>query len=138
VVGVGSLVSSLCCAPSAAAELGARTCAAPLSSLCRMVATGSSILSYLSAYVTVQGRNIQNTLLEPRRNLACYKQGHALLNLVCMGTVHLYGVERLCRGEGNNTSHPKPSVTLSNDVLHRSYQPCPLPRLLPQLVHIPS
>jgi hypothetical protein len=49
VVGAGSLVSSLCYGPSAAAELGAGICAATLSSLCRMVATGSSILSYLSA-----------------------------------------------------------------------------------------
>jgi hypothetical protein len=92
VVGAGSVVSSLSCALPATAELGAGICAV-------------SLQNFLIDLRTLQGRNIQNTLLEPRRNLACCNQSYALLNLICMATVHLHNVGRLCRGEETDYSH---------------------------------
>lgn len=65
--------------------------------------------TFLTNLRTSQSCSIQDTLLEPRRNVACCKQIRALLNLVRIVRVHLYGIERLCRGEGDNNSHPQPS-----------------------------
>jgi hypothetical protein len=109
VVGAESFVST-------AAEFRARICAVP-SSLSR---TGGNRLFNLVLLICVRykGRNIQNTLLELRRNLLQAKS--RIFNLVNMATVHVQGVGRLCRGEKNDNSHPQPSGPSSNDGLNRT------------------